>query len=94
MAQSDLVSNLGKDNFKNGMESCEVSPQKVMHQLAQTEKNMSDVLKVMDNFYMNYSNSPLSSERVVKDNSAKSTGRFSKEYDSFGDMVAALQKRN
>jgi len=55
----------------------------------------SDMLKAMDNFYMNYSNSPLSSERLMKDGSCKSTGnnRLNKEFDSFSDMISALQQK-
>jgi ribosomal protein S25 len=51
--------------------------------------------KTIDNFYINYSNSPLSTERIVKqDGSSKSTGRLSKEFDSFTDMINALQKKS
>jgi len=57
--------------------------------------NPFDMLKMMDNFYINYSNSPLSSERIVKDGSSKSTGnRLAKEFDSFSDMINALQMKS
>jgi len=57
--------------------------------------NFDGTFDMLNNFYMNYSNSPLSSERIVKDGSSKSTGtnRLAKEFDSFSDMINALQKK-
>jgi transposase-like protein len=65
-------------------------------QSQQVTDTPGDMLKTMDNFYMNYSNSPLSSERIIKDGSCKSTGnnhRLAKEFDSFSDMISALQQK-
>jgi predicted transcriptional regulator len=78
----------------------EASPQGQPSTHTQIQQNSSnenavDMFKMMDNFYMNYSNSPLSSERILKDGSSKSTGanRLAKEFDSFSDMISALQAK-
>mmetsp|Transcript_18334 Transcript_18334/g.15977 ORF Transcript_18334/g.15977 Transcript_18334/m.15977 type:complete len:101 (+) Transcript_18334:1585-1887(+) len=42
---------------------------------------------------MNYSNSPLSTDRLIREGSSRSNGRFNPELDSFTDMVNALQKK-
>jgi len=58
--------------------------------------NPLEKLKYLDNFYMNYSNSPLSNcERMTADTSGSSR-RYLKsnprEFDSFSDMVNSLQQ--
>jgi len=70
--------------------------QQIQQPMYQNSETPFDMLKMMDNFYINYSNSPLSSERIVKDGSSKSTGtnRLAKEFDSFSDMINALQKKS
>jgi len=59
----------------------------------QYNDNGLEMFKMIDNFYMNYSNSPLSSEKIVKDGSSKSNGRYNKEFDSFSEMINALQAK-
>jgi len=62
----------------------------------QSFTNPPGVLKSLDNFYMNYSNSPLSGGRanMFKDCSdSSSRRRFPKEFDSFSDMVNAIQNQ-
>lgn len=61
-----------------------------------TFMNMNQQFKqTMDQFYMNYSDSPLSCERVIKDGSVRSTAsnRFMNEFDSFAAMVESFQEK-
>jgi len=52
------------------------------------------MLKSIDNFYMNYSNSPLSSEKIIRDGGSKSNfAPKNKEFDSFSDMINSMQKK-
>lgn len=64
------------------------------HQLG----NPLEKLKHFDNFYMNYSNSPLSGNNKMfqecSDSGTGSRSRYEKEFDSFSDMVSCLQRSN
>jgi hypothetical protein len=60
----------------------------------QSPNNPLGVLKSLDNFYLNYSNSPLSggAVNIFRDLSDSSSHRqFPTEFDSFSEMVSALQ---
>jgi len=56
----------------------------------------SERLKQFDNFYMNYSNSPLSgNSRMVREGSESGSNRnLQREFESFSDMVTAFQSSN
>jgi hypothetical protein len=83
---------------RNGFEISPTQPQDNTPGQQQSTQNCDqtlDMFKAMDNFYMNYSNSPLSSDRIIKDASNKSAGnRFTREFDSFSEMINALQKKS
>jgi hypothetical protein len=62
----------------------------------QSPNNPLGVLKSLDNFYLNYSNSPLSggAANIFRDLSDSSSRRqFPTEFDSFSEMVSALQSQ-
>jgi hypothetical protein len=62
----------------------------------QSPNNPLGVLKSLDNFYLNYSNSPLSggAANIFKNFSDSSSHRtFPTEFDSFSEMVSALQNQ-
>jgi len=61
----------------------------------QSPNNPLGVLKSLDNFYLNYSNSPLSGGANVFKNFTDSSSHktFPTEFDSFSEMVSALQSQ-
>jgi len=49
-------------------------------------------MKQFDNFYMNYSNSPLSgNNRMIKEGSESGSNRYQKEFESFSEMISSFQ---
>jgi predicted transcriptional regulator len=70
-----------------------IQPEKIPDNPSQINKY--DMVKAIDNFYMNYSNSPLSSEKILKNGiSSPQNIHKNKEFDSFSDMISALQNKN
>jgi len=55
--------------------------------------NPLGVLKSLDNFYLNYSNSPLSGGAANIFSDSSSHNQFPTEFDSFSEMVSALQNQ-
>jgi transposase-like protein len=59
----------------------------------QSPNNPLGVLKRLDNFYLNYSNSPLSGGAAHIFSDSSSHKQFPTEFDSFSEMVSALQNQ-
>jgi hypothetical protein len=59
----------------------------------QSPNNPLGVLKSLDNFYLNYSNSPLSGGAANIFSDSSSHRQFPTEFDSFSEMVSALQSQ-
>jgi hypothetical protein len=60
----------------------------------QSPNNPLGVLKSLDNFYLNYSNSPLSGGAAnIFTSDSSSNRQFPTEFDSFSEMVSALQNQ-
>jgi len=66
-------------------------PQMVLANKTGGNSNLVSPANKFDNFYMNYSNSPLSG-KLVREGSESGSNRYMRgEFDSFSDMVSAFQ---
>jgi len=90
------LNNFNHNPFARAMNMSPVNAASLSEQLLNTNNNNSPLaqLKNFDNFYMNYSNSPLSGGgRMANDNTDSSAKNLNapKEFESFSDMVSAMQ---
>jgi len=91
------LNNFNQNPFARAMNMSPVNAPSLTEQLLNNTNNNNSPLaqlKNFDNFYMNYSNSPLSGGgRMANDNTDSSAKNFNapKEFESFSDMVSAMQ---
>ena len=83
-------------NAKPQIFGMNLSPVNALNLSQAVKQDPIDNVKYFDNFYMNYSNSPLSGGMALRgDNTDSSSGKyagsFPREFDSFSEMITALQ---